>query len=191
MFARNNALDAYNPYQNGITPALPKADDDYKQYGGSIGGRIIKDKLFYFSSYEGMRFTVGAPSLINTPTSSPNAQTPDDSLPLAIKGLIANGVTPSPLSLNLAGCTVAAGAASCNPAKGIFPNGATVTENIPVALNNVGSSNNVIGKIDYHISLATPTQIIPQPARRRGGSTGITAARKWPGAFGSILRIPL
>src|SRR5258708_40065655 len=33
MFARNNALDAYNPYQNGITPALPKADDDYKQYG--------------------------------------------------------------------------------------------------------------------------------------------------------------
>src|SRR5665213_2253642 len=134
MFARTSALDAYNPYQNGSVPPLPKADDDFKQYGGSIGGHIIKDKLFYFGSYEGMRYAVGAPTLINTPTTALNAQTPDDSLPLAIKGLIANGVTPSQLSLNLAGCTVAAGVPSCNPAKGIFPNGSIVTENIPVAL---------------------------------------------------------
>src|ERR1700730_15122772 len=151
-FGRNNSLEAYNPYQNGITPALPKADDNFEQYGASLGGHIKKDKLFYFVNYEGMRYTVGAPSLINTPTTSPNAQTPDDSLPLATNGLIANGVTPSQLSLNLAGCTVVAGAASCNPAKGVFPNSSTVTENIPVALNNVGSSNNVIGKVDYHLN---------------------------------------
>ncbi len=152
MFARTSALDAYNPYQNGSIPPLPKADDDFKQFGGSIGGRIIKDKLFYFASYEGMRYAVGAPTLINTPTTSPNALTPDDSLPLAIKGLIANGVTPSQLSLNLAGCTIVGGVPSCNPAKSIFPNGSIVTENIPVALDNTGSSNNVIGKIDYHLN---------------------------------------
>src|ERR1700730_15008501 len=151
-FGRNNSLEAYNPYQNGITPALPKADDNFEQYGASLGGHIKKDKLFYFTNYEGMRYTVGAPSLINTPTTSPNAQTPDDSLPLAINGLIANGVTPSQLSLNLAGCTVVAGAASCNPAKGVFPNSSPVTQNIPTALNNIGSSNNVIGKIDYHLN---------------------------------------
>ena len=152
LFARTSALDAYNPYQNGSIPPLPKADDDYKQYGGSIGGHIIKDKLFYFGSYEGMRYAVGAPTLINTPTTSANAQTPDDSLPFAIQGLIANGVTPSPLSLNLAGCTLAGGVASCNPAKGIFPNGSAITENIPVALDNTGTSNNGIGKIDYHVN---------------------------------------
>jgi hypothetical protein len=151
-FGRNNSLEAYNPFLNGITPALPKSDDNFEQYGASVGGRIIKDKLFYFGNFEAMRYTVGSPSLINVPTTSTNAQTPADSLPLAISGLIANGVTPSPLSLNLAGCTVAAGVPSCNPAKGIFPNAAAVTENIPVALDNIGASNNVIGKIDYHLN---------------------------------------
>ena len=151
MFARTNALDAYNPFLNSITPALPKADDDFKQYGGSIGGPIKKDKLFYFGTYEGMRYAVGAPTLINTPTTSANAQTPLDSLPLAINGLIANGVTPNPLSLALAGCSVTAGAATCSP-KGIFPNAAAVTENIPIALDNIGSSNNYLGKVDYHLN---------------------------------------
>jgi len=151
-FGRNNALEAYNPYQNGITPALPKANDNFWQYGASLSGPIKKDKLFYFGNFEGMRYKVGAASLINTPTTSRNAQTPADSLPLAIEGLIAHGVTPSQLSLNLAGCTVVAGVASCNPAKGVFPNSSSVTENIPVALDNIGSSNNVIGKIDYHLN---------------------------------------
>jgi hypothetical protein len=36
-FGRNNSLEAYNPYQNGITPALPKADDNFVQYGASMG----------------------------------------------------------------------------------------------------------------------------------------------------------
>jgi hypothetical protein len=151
-FGRNNSLEAYNPYQNGITPALPKADDNFEQYGASFGGPIRKDKLFYFGNYEGMRYTVGSPSLINTPTTSRSAQTPDDSLPLAIEGLLTNGVTPSPLSLNLAGCTVAGGTATCDPKKGVFPNSSAVTENIPSALDNIGSSNNVIGKIDYQLN---------------------------------------
>ena len=54
-FGRNNSLEAYNPYQNGITPALPKADDNFEQYGASFGGPIRRDKLFYFGNYEGMR----------------------------------------------------------------------------------------------------------------------------------------
>lgn len=150
-FGRNNSMDAYNPFLNNITPALPKADDDFEQYGGSIGGAIKKDKLFYFGTYEGMRYSVGAPTLINAPTTSANAQTPLDSLPLAINGLIANGVTPSQLSLNLAGCSVAGGTATCAP-KGIFPNSSAVTENIPVAVDNIGSSNNYLAKIDYHLN---------------------------------------
>ncbi|HLH30636.1 MAG TPA: carboxypeptidase-like regulatory domain-containing protein, partial [Terriglobia bacterium] len=135
-FGRNNALEAYNPYQNGITPRLPKADDNFWQYGASVSGPIRKDRLFYFGNYEGMRYKVGAPSLINTPTTSRFVQTPDDSLPLAIEGLIAHGVAPNPLSLNLAGCTVAGGQAACDPSKGIFPSRSSITENIPIALDN-------------------------------------------------------
>ena len=151
-FGRNNALEAYNPYQNGITPLLPKAHDNFWQYGASVGGPIRKDRLFYFGNFEGMRYKVGAPGLINTPTTSRIVQTPDDSVPLAIEGLLAHGVAPSPLSLNLAGCTVAAGVASCDPKKGVFPSSSFITENIPVALDNIGVSNNVLGKIDYHFN---------------------------------------
>jgi hypothetical protein len=151
-FGRNNALEAYNPYQNGITPALPKAHDNFWQYGASVGGPIRKDKLFYFGNFEGMRYKVGPPSLISTPTTSRIAQTPDDSVPLAIEGLLAQGVAPSPLSLNLAGCSVTAGVASCDPKKGVFPSSSFITENIPVGLDNIGVSNNVIGKIDYDLN---------------------------------------
>jgi len=31
-----------------------------EQYGGSIGGRIIKDKLFFFGNFESQQYTVGA-----------------------------------------------------------------------------------------------------------------------------------
>lgn len=173
-FGRNNSLEAYNPYQNGITPALPKADDNFVQYGASMGGPIKKDKVFYFANYEGMRYTVGSPSLINTPTTSLNAQTPDHSLPLAINGLLANGV-----SLNLAGCTISSGAASCNPAKGVFPNCSTITENIPVALDNIGTSNNVIGKIGV---MRLPGADLPatqlQAARARGPQRSGTSVHR-------------
>ena len=36
----------------------PPADQDKKQYGGSLGGPIVKDKLFFFGSYDGQKQTV-------------------------------------------------------------------------------------------------------------------------------------
>ena len=156
-FGRDTALDAKNPFLNG-PPSLPKADDLYQQYGASVGGPIKKDKLFYFANFEGMRYTVGSPSFVQIPSSVANAGGPSESLPDAINGLAAAGVPVSQLSLNLAGCTATIGAglvpvpgtAACNPTKGVFRNGTTNSQLIPSALDDTGSSNNVIGKIDYH-----------------------------------------
>lgn len=48
-YLRNYALDARNYFASSVDPLKQN------QFGGSLGGPIIKDKLFYFGSYQGTR----------------------------------------------------------------------------------------------------------------------------------------
>ncbi|MBV8052353.1 MAG: TonB-dependent receptor [Acidobacteriaceae bacterium] len=55
-YFRNDVLDAndwFNGYTN--TPPLPKAKDRQNDFGGVFGGPILRDKTFFFFSYEGLR----------------------------------------------------------------------------------------------------------------------------------------
>ncbi|HMI51804.1 MAG TPA: carboxypeptidase regulatory-like domain-containing protein [Candidatus Saccharimonadales bacterium] len=52
-FLRNNAVDARNFFNDAATQ--PQNSFHNNQFGGSIGGPIIKDKTFFFVDYEGMR----------------------------------------------------------------------------------------------------------------------------------------
>jgi Carboxypeptidase regulatory-like domain/TonB dependent receptor len=67
-YLRNDAFDARNYFDN-IQSGIPKSTLKLNQFGGSLGGPIIKDKLFFFGSYEGYRVRTGlnfveaAPSL--------------------------------------------------------------------------------------------------------------------------------
>ncbi len=67
-YLRRSALDSRNYFDN-ITSGIPKSDLKLDQFGGSIGGPIVKDKFFFFGSYEGYRvrsglnFVEAAPSL--------------------------------------------------------------------------------------------------------------------------------
>ena len=127
-----------------------KQTDNFEQFGGWIGGPIKKNKLFYFGAFDGMRYTVGEGAFANVPTTALVPGNPG-SVPYAIDDMLANGMTPSPLSLKLADCTVAGVTATCGN-KGVFWNNA-VTANgqlLPVPGNNIGHSNNGIGKIDFH-----------------------------------------
>jgi hypothetical protein len=64
-YFRNNALDARNFFD---TSDHPKAPFHNNQFGGSVGGPIVKDKTFLFLDYEGQRENVGVVTLACVPT---------------------------------------------------------------------------------------------------------------------------
>jgi Carboxypeptidase regulatory-like domain/TonB dependent receptor len=55
-FFRNDVLDA-SPFQFGANN--PKPELRQNQFGGSIGGPIIRNKTFFFADYEGLRLVQG------------------------------------------------------------------------------------------------------------------------------------
>ncbi len=59
-FFRNDKLNANNWANNFNGLARPKLR--WNEFGGSLGGRIIKDKLFFFADYQGSRFDQPATS---------------------------------------------------------------------------------------------------------------------------------
>src|ERR1044072_8462323 len=56
-----------NSFSN-TAQAIPKREFRVNDAGGSIGGPIIRDKLFFFSSYHGLRNNQNATSLLTVPT---------------------------------------------------------------------------------------------------------------------------
>ena len=91
-YFRNNALDARN-YFNFV--GQPQAPFRNNQFGGSLGGPIIKDKAFFYADYEGQREGVGVVSLACVP--EPNRIAADGgSSNSVITSLLARNPWPAP-----------------------------------------------------------------------------------------------
>jgi len=65
-YYRNSDQQARDPFTN--KPGVPLAPATWKQFGGSVGGPIIKDKLFFFGDYQGTKQIQGITNQYNVPT---------------------------------------------------------------------------------------------------------------------------
>jgi hypothetical protein len=163
-------LDARNYFNDDPNPKLTRT---LEQFGGSLGGPIIKDKAFFFGAYEGQRYNVGnsyggvtGPSMVHM---APNGtcsfgfagdcadSIPDVLADITTPAAVAAGVIVSPASLLISGCTAAG---TCN-GTGFVTNtqtdiGTALTAldaiTVPNGFNNVVHVDNFVGKVDYSIN---------------------------------------
>jgi hypothetical protein len=64
-FLRNSALDARNFFDGDKIPSFKR-----NQFGGAIGGPIIRNRTFFFADYEGIRQSKGITALTTVPSLS-------------------------------------------------------------------------------------------------------------------------
>jgi hypothetical protein len=71
-FVRNDIFDANGFFNNQLPPTTgdkaPRQPLNRNQFGGSLGGPIIKNKTFFFVDYQGFRQTEGGSSILSVPT---------------------------------------------------------------------------------------------------------------------------
>jgi len=144
-FGRDSAMDARNYFN---PPPQLQRSVSLQQFGATVGGPIIKDKLFFFGGYEGERYQIGNLFTANVPEAQAGGG-PGNSLPDAIAGLVANGIQPSALSLKLTGCTLTPGAPCTG---GLYPTNNGATKSIQQGFPSIFGSDNGVGKLDYHLN---------------------------------------
>jgi len=147
-FGRSDAFDARNPF---IQTGTPKQVTEIEDFGGTAGGPIKRDRLFYLVGYEGQRNTIGAPSgSLTLPTRAPLGNVGQSVLD-ACNALPA-ATPPKDLSLKMAGL-VYNGPGNCanDPNNtGVFQDRNTVSYSVaPIGTANL---HNGLAKIDYHLS---------------------------------------
>ena len=140
--SRNNALDARNYFNN---VGLPQNPFHNNQFGGSLSGPIVHDKLFFFADYEGTRESGAQATASCVPTANDilyNAPTPGDlaSINPVVANILAQKGWPKPT-----------GTGSClgNPVDGPAVASGTNTVLSTPFLNDI---NGGIIKVDYNVN---------------------------------------
>jgi Carboxypeptidase regulatory-like domain len=145
-YGRDGSWDALNYWTQ---PGDPMADLSLEQFGGSLGGPIRKDKIFFFGNFEEQRYSVGNPVRHSVPITAAGATSATQSLVGACNAARTAG-TLTGLSAQIAGLSLTCAPLSNYP--GLFPvnNGSTTALGTSIPSENKIDSG--LGKIDYHVN---------------------------------------
>lgn len=159
-FFRNDALDAnlasagwtagvdngvlgFNPQGVALKPELR-----YNQFGGTIGGPIVKNKLFFFADYQGQRMVNAGPTGAQVLTSQ--ARTGDF-------GQLCTGFGGT---FNSSGVCTGASAPTGVTTQLVYPNGTNA--GLPIPNNNLATAGYTIDPVTQNIF--NDTKYYPVPA---------------------------
>src|SRR5579859_169747 len=144
-YNRNEFYAAHTPFLPTGTKAPPLRNENY---GASLGGPIMKNKLFFFTNYEKQDFIIGLSGIATEPSDAWVALAQDILNNPGGKYGTYTKVNASPASLTAVGPS------------GFWPRSGTGSiAALPATLNNffapiaeTGHSYNGVGRVDYEIS---------------------------------------
>ncbi len=163
-YGRDTAFDA----RNWFDPApAPKAAVGLEQFGGTLGGPIKKDKLFYFLNYEGQLYSIGNPIQHNFPVTN-SIGNPATSLIDACLAAAQSTTAPlTALSAELAGLSfnkatlgTATPTGNCTPVAGqpsdgflgLFPVNPGPGTAVYTSIPSTNAIHGGLAKVDYHLT---------------------------------------
>jgi hypothetical protein len=145
-YGRDGSWDAQNYFSDPTQPAPALA---VEQYGGSLGGRIIRDKLFFFGNYEAQHYEVGSAAQHSVPITAAGVGDPGHNL-IGACNLALGAGTLTALSAQLAGLST-----NCTPLSnypGLFPVNPGPTTTYNTSLASVNDIYSGVIKMDYHLN---------------------------------------
>jgi hypothetical protein len=133
-FLRNSDLDARNFFDT-TNPGGGPPEFRRNQFGGSLGGPIKKDKMFFFVNYEGLRQSQGVSQIATVP----DANAHNGILPTGNVG-VSPAVAPTLALFPI-------------PTSEVYSNGQpTGTGQLTEVASQVGNENYLLARFDYNLS---------------------------------------